>query len=272
MASSRLFFLSFLFLFQACNGSGNSSSQENLCVTSSKIIIGSNDWIDHGQTGDDPQNANERTVALVKIPALMANCTGFLINEDTLMTNNHCIGSVGQAVNVKAVFRDDNDVKTTYACDQFITTNSQYDFTLVKCSGVPGQKFGWVGLSEQKAVASERIYVVQENCDYIQDPRCVINKYVAFGEVLASQAARLFHDADTLGGSSGSPVFSEETHQVVALHHAGGSNRNEGIPMYQIKELIAATTKVQTYEIGTSGGYSAGAVDCDSRTMASKTE
>lgn len=272
MAYSRLLLLSVLLLNQACNESSTSATEADLCVTSSKIIIGTNDWIDHAQTGDDPQNANERTVALVKIPALMANCTGFLVNEDTLMTNNHCIGSAAEALNVRAIFRDGNDAKATYACDKFITTNSQYDFTLVKCTGSPGRRFGWVGLAEQKTQPGERIYVVQENCDYLQDPRCVINKYVAFGEVLASQAARLFHDADTLGGSSGSPIFSEETHQVVALHHAGGVDRNEGVPMYQIKMMIAATTKVQTYAEGTSGNYSVGAVGCDSRTMASKTE
>lgn len=272
MARSHVLFLCLLLLNQACNDSGSNSSQENLCVTTSKIIIGDNDWIDHTQTGDDAQNANERTVAQIKIPALMANCTGFLINADTLMTNNHCIGSAAQTVNVKAVFRDVDGVKSTYSCDQFITTNSQYDFTLVKCANSPGLKFGWVGLSDVKPEVRARIYVVQENCDYIQDPRCVMNKFVAFGDVVESQAARLFHDADTLGGSSGSPIFSEDTHQVVALHHAGGVNRNEGIPMYQIKKIIGNTTQVKTNNVGTAGSQSGEADSCDNRSIASKTE
>jgi len=267
MAYSHVIFLSFLIFTQACQDGGSGSSSDNLCVTASKIIIGNNDWVDHAQTGDDPQNANERTVAQIKIPALLASCTGFLINEDTLMTNNHCIGTAAEALNVKAVFRDEDGTKTTFTCDQFITTNAQYDFTLVKCANAPGLTFGWVGLADMKPEIDERIYVVQENCDYIRDPRCVMNKYVAFGEVLGSQTARMFHDADTLGGSSGSPVFSEETHQVVALHHAGGINQNEGIPMVQIKKIITTTTRVKLHEYGTSQDYS-----CDNRSIASKTE
>lgn len=224
-------------------------------------IIGPIDWIKYNQTGDEAQNANEQAVAQVKIPAIIASCTGFLINEDTLMTNNHCIGSASNAVNVTAIFRDEEGKRTTFVCDQFLTTNFQYDFSLVKCKNSPGKTFGWVGLSNERPEVYSRIYVVQENCDYLTNPHCTIDKYVAFGEVLGSQTTRVYHDADTLAGSSGSPIFSDDTQQVIALHNAGSvtsdpsSAKNGGVPMYKIRNIIETTTNVRVYDVGTTGEY-----------------
>lgn len=224
-----------------------------------EIIIGNNDWINHGQTGGDPQNANELTVAQIKIPAQSAACTGFLINADTLITNNHCIGSIAQAVNVTAIFRDAAGGRETYSCDQFIYTSAAYDFTLVKCANSPGNKYGWVGLYNQKPAMNAGIYVVQENCDYISNPYCIVNKFVGFGKILTSQATRIYHDADTLGGSSGSPIFSEDTHQVLALHNAGSPATstspamNAGVPMHLIKSKILELALAPVYEFGTAG-------------------
>ena len=226
---------------------------------SSIILNGSTNWIVYNQIKDASEIANQRTVAQIKIPTLMASCNGFLINQDTLITNNHCIGSAANAVKVTAIFRDTDGTRTTFSCDQFITTSVLYDFTLVKCANSPGLKFGWVGLDTQKPIQLTPIYLVEENCDYISDPYCVVDKYVAFGEVLQSQTGRTFHNADTLAGSSGSPIFSETTHQVIALHNTGVPTTsttpamNAGVPMYQIRNVIASTTTVQVFEFGTAG-------------------
>jgi hypothetical protein len=54
------------------------------------------------------------------------------------------------------------------------------------------------------------------------------------------------HDADTLGGSSGSPVFSRVTHGVIGLHHVGLGNdgngrgsQNRAVPMTSILPVLA---------------------------------
>lgn len=227
----------------------------------STSIIGKIDWIRFNQTGDSSQDLNEQTVAQIKIPSIIAVCTGFLINEDTIMTNNHCISSPSMAINVSALFRREDGTRTSFVCDQFITTNFQYDFTLIKCKKAPGEEFGWVGLSNDKPVLNTNIYLVQENCDYITDPRCIVDKYVSFGQVLGSQATRFYHDADTLAGSSGSPVFSKDSHQVIAIHNAGALTtnpaqaKNAGVPMYQIRNIIQDTTDVIIHEFGSVGEF-----------------
>jgi hypothetical protein len=267
MVFKRLFKFTILFsLLSSCRNSDELASSKKSCTpaptsANSPIIIGNNDWILYTNTGDDPQNANERTVAQVKIPALIASCTGFLINEDTLMTNNHCIAAALSAVNVKAIFRDSDGSRTTYSCDQFITTSTLYDFTLVKCANSPGLKFGWVGLAKEMPIQYTPIYVVEENCDFISNPHCTIDKFVAFGEVVNSETGRTYHDADTLPGSSGSPIFSKDTHQVISLHNSGvpatstTPAMNAGVPMYQIRKIIEqfSTPVIPIYEFGTVG-------------------
>ena len=72
----------------------------------------------------------------------------------------------------------------------------------------------------------------------------------AMGGVLnyAAQERRLRHDAFTLGGSSGSPVFNSE-YQLIALHHAGDpdpgkkANFNQAIPIGLVAARSAAKRK-----------------------------
>jgi len=266
---NSLILIFFIISCQENPGSFATSSNINLCDNkmSLKSIIGYIDWIEYNQTGDYAQNSNELAVAQIKIPSMLASCTGFLINEDTIMTNNHCISSPSKSPNVEAIFRSENGDRTSFVCDQFITTNFQYDFTLIKCNNSPGKEFGWVGLSHLKPEIDSQIYLVQENCDYISDPHCVIDKFVAFGKILGSQQTRIYHNADTLAGSSGSPIFSEESHQVIAIHNAGSitsdenSAKNGGVPMYKIRNLIETTTDVIIHEFGTAGEFPIGQIE-----------
>lgn len=63
---------------------------------------------------------------------MMTTCNAFLINADTIMTNNHCISTASKAFNVTATFRDNDGQKTTYPCHQMITIYALFDFTLLK--------------------------------------------------------------------------------------------------------------------------------------------
>lgn len=263
MAFRRLL-LSLLLLSVACKKSKDESTS-NSCsakVVSSKIIIGNNDWVLLTNVGIPAQTGNGRAVAQIKIPAISATCTGFLINSDTIMTNNHCVSGSGSAPGVTATFRYENQPKETFACDQFIMTDMVYDFTLLKCKNSPGTKYGWVGLSSSKPALNSEIYVIQENCDYIQDIHCTIDKYIAYGDILDVGTYQVSHNADTLPGSSGSPIFSGSSNQVIALHNAGGSNggqpTNFGVPMSAIRSKILASSGVTIYDQGTYANSSSG--------------
>lgn len=264
MAFKRLF-LSLLLFTVACKKSKDDSFVANACngnVVSSKIIIGNNDWVLMTNVGIPAQTGNGRAVAQIKIPKISSSCTGFLINSDTIMTNNHCVANSASAVGVTATFRYENQPKETFACDQFIMTDMGYDFTLLKCKNTPGTKYGWVGLSSTKPVINTDLYVIQENCDYTQDIHCQIDKYIAYGDVLDSQSYDISHNADTLPGSSGSPIFSVSSNQVIAIHNAGGTENgqptNFGVPMNTIRNKILAGSSTKIYDTGTYAGSSTG--------------
>ncbi|MEX1100172.1 MAG: hypothetical protein WEB87_07090, partial [Bacteriovoracaceae bacterium] len=73
---------------------------------------------------------------------------------------------------------------------------------------------------------------------------CLPTQKISTGVLLGSNSTQIKHDADTLGGSSGSPIFDKGSHKVVGIHNAGlnhGPNNggtNYGIPMYRIVDHL----------------------------------
>jgi len=64
-------------------------------------------------------------------------------------------------------------------------------------------------------------------------------KRAAIGEVLESSQERLFHDCSTLGGNSGSPLFSLSSGRVTGLHCGGPfMYRNEAIPAVHLTSFL----------------------------------
>ncbi|HEY1052898.1 MAG TPA: serine protease [Prosthecobacter sp.] len=57
----------------------------------------------------------------------------------------------------------------------------------------------------------------------------------ALGEVLSAQAPVLHHDCTTLGGNSGSPIFSLQSEKVIGIHSSGTfTYRNDGVTAREI--------------------------------------
>src|SRR5690606_3164747 len=91
--------------------------------------------------------------------------------------------------------------------------------------------------------------------DYLNEPRCMVHKYLAKGKIHRAGLNSISHDADTLGGSSGSPIFYQGTHELIGIHHAGmaksGSSpaMNFGIPMHRIAQyLVDNHPEINIYE------------------------
>ena len=215
----------------------------------SQIIVGDIDWREiTSLTSTTKIRKASSPVADIKLPVMGSRCTGFLISEDVLMTNEHCIPTEDHAAGVTASFRHLKGVSEanweTYDCSTFVMNNAEYDFALLKCSGAPGRKFGFVKLDSAQKRTGNSIYVVQQNCDYYSSRGCDWTKKYSKGKIVRIDGEYV-HNADTLGGSSGSPVFDYQTHKVVALHHAGLGNNGMGrgsenyaVPMRDIVPVI----------------------------------
>ena len=214
-----------------------------------QVIIGDLDWKEITTlSSTNPIRQRGKAVGAVDLPAMGSRCTGFLISENILMTNHHCIPTSGHARGVTVKFKHEKGVSPAghakYDCSEFIGNNRELDFALLKCEGYPGRKFGFVELDSDQKTQGSSIYIVQQNCDYYMNRGCDWTKKVSEGSI-TRVASEYSHNADTLGGSSGSPVFSKVTHEVVGIHHAGAGNNGMGrgyenfaVPMSKIVPYI----------------------------------
>ncbi len=162
--------------------------------------------------------------------------TGWLLPGGYLMTNNHVLPTKEKAAIASAQFNFETDaagqvknlVAYSFDTSDFLT-NADLDFTRIKIKDRPDQPIAKWGHLE---IDPEAVPVKGEAVTIIQHPQGE-DKQIALNanEVLGQKSTHLYYSTDTLGGSSGSPVFNKNW-KVVALHHAGGKfdYDNSGIP------------------------------------------
>ncbi len=216
------FFVLSPFLFWSCSGSipieVNHDPKEN-------IIVNDLDW---------KENYDSR-VAYLQIPKtskLMSRCTGFLIGPSYLMTNHHCIPNQKTADDLKTIFGYESQHSLfnkrkiySFKCNKLVVTNSELDFSILKCLHSPGALFGWTSLGEKEPQEGDALYVIHQNCDYFNYKNCHPTKKKSPGRVLDSfdlngpliNSDSFLLDADILQGSSGSPVFNQKTGKVIGI-------------------------------------------------------
>ncbi len=220
-------------------------------TSSSGVIVGNLDWEDlKTQLEDTPFSTNSRAVGIMAINE-KEQCTGFLISKDIVMTNQHCIPDARSAKGTIITFGHDYQASEsdyiTYQCDEFIMANEKLDFALVRCAPengeYAGERFGTVSLEKSSEKFKGDIYVIQQNCQYFENRNCDPSKKIAYGKILDEESTGdLIHNADTLGGSSGSPVFSKDNNKVIALHHLGINPGRNGSGLYNTAVPISAIT------------------------------
>jgi V8-like Glu-specific endopeptidase len=198
--------------------------------------------------------------------------TGFMTDGGYLFTNNHVINTKQVAQQLRAEFNYefglDNKLRerTLYEFDpsDFITSGQdELDFTRIKVVDKPDTPLRQWGIVE---FAPDAIPAVSDPVNIIQHPNGQ-DKQIALNanEVMHLDGRFLHYAADTLPGSSGSPVFNQQW-KVVALHHAGvnvtingvSKPANEGVLFRDIFKFIGGQS--------TSGGQAGGNTRAESIT------
>lgn len=149
-------------------------------------------------------------------------CTGFMVSENKLITNNHCISYSGTKAKASS------DGATWFKCDTLLHTNRALDYSVMECEG----EHEYLKLDVNPLRLGDEIYTLHSNCDYYENPFCKVRKLYSPGKILEIFGSKIKHDTDTLGGSSGAPILSKKTNMVVALHNSGlgdGSNTSAGL-------------------------------------------
>lgn len=176
-------------------------------------------------------------------------CTGFLIDDDTLVTNEHCVADAETCATTKIIFGYSYDRlgqmpgKEQFDCQSVDFVNEEFDMAILKIFGSPGRKWGHVQIASRDVVDNERLFVLQHPAGepkQISEVECSVFRAQAPGRGDDSDFA---HTCDTLGGSSGSPVFNV-LGEVVGLHHWGRApsgtyrNANRAVRIGKVSDFL----------------------------------
>lgn len=153
-----------------------------------------------------------------------ATCTGFLIEEDLLVTAGHCVLRYGQKVQNKKtygcmtnnwVFGYDTNSKVdgklefgkndVYGCDTVVAAeyNQVRDYAIIKLNKKT------VGKTPVKLNSDKENYKKTESIFVVGHPTGLPIKIAAGAQVVQDQdSSRFLTDLDTFAGNSGSPIFN----------------------------------------------------------------
>lgn len=169
-------------------------------------------------------------------------CTGWLIGSaGHLITNQHCITSASDAAALDVEFNAESsacsvECKTQLGCagtvvatsTTFVTNDEDLDYALVKLpSSASISSYGYLQLRASGPKLGEQIYIPQHPVGYAKRIASVVDggsvaTILSTGATHSCGTNQVGYNADTQGGSSGSPVIAASDNAVVALHHCGG--------------------------------------------------
>lgn len=197
-------------------------------------------------------------------------CTGWLVgDEGHLMTSDHCFDAIdlpsypdkaAAAANTDYEFMAEAPTCGSTNCQlcypgdiwagaaTLVKANRVGDYALVHLDGNPQDTYGFFRLEPGPIAVGERFYLPQYGLGWAKqlaiestDPHdesgfCEIETPVT-APCLLGGPENVKYYCDTEGGSSGSPVVSYATHEVIALHHCGTGDTcggNTGVPITDV--------------------------------------
>ena len=180
-------------------------------------------------------------------------CTAFRVGENNrMLTNNHCFDNDRAAANTEVWFNyscaecNGSSLNSTVKVngDDVLATDKTYDYTLFTVDDFDAiRDFGYLTLADRKAKKKEGLYIPQHPSgdptrvameSDADEGACEVDDPDYEGYAPASDVS---YFCDTEFGSSGSPVLSRDTHEVVALHHFGGCP-NSGVRSDKLLQRI----------------------------------
>ncbi|KAG7396084.1 hypothetical protein PHYBOEH_002786 [Phytophthora boehmeriae] len=200
-------------------------------------------------------------------------CTGWLAGtEGHLFTNQHCFEQEDWVLTTDIEFGAESSScsdecqimmgcagKIVATTSTFITSSEDIDYAVVKLPDcVDLSPYGYLQMREDGPVLNESIYVPQHPSGFAKrivstvdnGDNTTIRSVEEDGECGKDQVG---HDADTTGGSSGSPLIASKDNLVVAIHHCGGCTNTAVDVRTVLMDLAAKNISIQDL-VATAGG------------------
>jgi V8-like Glu-specific endopeptidase len=180
-------------------------------------------------------------------------CTGFLVDEATLLTNEHCINSEESCATLVALFGYQFDADDSlnfgkqYTCAGFDSSkvNFELDASLVSLHGAPGAEWGVVNLGMAGADIGAPLALIQHPGGEPKQVSFIQCSALAQPVDGRGTGTDFTHTCDSAGGSSGAPVFDAGGH-LVGLHHYGFAEaqvqewtENRAVRLERIRNWVA---------------------------------
>lgn len=226
----------------------NEQSNPSLSSVASNVVVGTLDWSSVTALPENsPERARSKAVGYLQYNIrysgnvmYYSRCTAWLASRDVVITNSHCINSSAGAKGARVAFNYETGAgsRIWYDCSTFIRSwgnGSDADIAALRCQprkGVyPGDVYGYLTVADTDVTQSTPIYVIHQNCDYRANDNCYATKKYSPGKVLNPHATRdwMSHTADTLKGSSGGPMLSQSSHEVVGLNRGNNGSVNMAV-------------------------------------------
>ncbi len=179
-------------------------------------------------------------------------CTGFMIDDDRMLTNEHCINTQSGCDTAVAIFgfvstaiTTDQLRDQTTTCSKLVDKDPILDVALIQLANSPGTRWGRLKLSTKTPSVNELTLIIQHpngDIQHVSRKDCFIARYPVRG---LAKDTDFGHECGTMGGSSGSPVLSRSSMEVVGLHHFGvdpqdkdWSNQNRAVRIELIRDRL----------------------------------
>lgn len=163
-------------------------------------------------------------------------CTGFLIDDDLILTNYHCIINTN-AQDIKVVFNKETGKKgVTKEVIRIERSDFNRDYAILRLKR-PINNVLVIKLSEAEPI---------DNLAIIQHPGG-IEKMISIRNCRATSIPPEFyfcHQCDTEGGSSGSPVLNKDG-DAIGLHQSGFNENKDQVNKAILMKYIIADLKNQ---------------------------
>lgn len=204
------------------------NAAETLATLAHERILGSNDMRDINYL--ELAIAVARAICRIRIGS--AAGTGVLVGPKLLMTNNHVLRSVEDALAAEAQFdyqeNASGDLLPVHAYrldpNGFFYTSKDLDFTIVgvtetSAKGQSISRYPWM-----KMIATLGKAEKDDPINIIQHPRGGLKQIALRNNIVINipdgKPDFLYYTTDTEPGSSGSPCFNDQW-ELIALHHSG---------------------------------------------------
>ena len=151
-----------------------------------------------------------------------STCTATLIANDRIITNYHCVPGIGHTVQQAELrlgfLHEEEALGTAYTVSVTpIEQDRTLDYAILRVNGVPSSKHPPINLRREDALDKESLFMIHH-------PASLPQRLTRFNCRAAEPAVRsgtFRHFCDTLGGSSGSLIFTDDQGGVAAIHHSG---------------------------------------------------